>query len=108
MAAVSRDVFLLRLTSSLSIQTVPGVYGHTADASKQLIPTQRKLGGHFSRLLWIAAGIAPAILFGTRFLMYWNRVTVKRSEYYNQQLQLSPALSTYRGRATSGLPRVKL
>jgi uncharacterized iron-regulated membrane protein len=34
--------------------------------------------GHWSRILWIFAGLVPGVLSISGFLMWWNRVVVKR------------------------------
>lgn len=35
-------------------------------------------GGHFTRIVWIVMGFVPGVLAVTGFLIWWNRVVVKR------------------------------
>jgi uncharacterized iron-regulated membrane protein len=48
-------------------------------------------GGWPSKALWVVIGLAPAFLFVTGVLMWWNRVISPRSRYIIQQWQLARA-----------------
>jgi uncharacterized iron-regulated membrane protein len=47
-------------------------------------------GGNATRVLWVALGLSPGVLFGTGAVMYWNRVWGKRRA---AKRRLSPALA---------------
>jgi len=50
--------------------------------------------GHLSRALWVLVGLAPAVLFVSGLLMYWNRVLLKRTKRWNQRLASPLVLET--------------
>ena len=47
-------------------------------------------GGNWTRILWIFMGLVPGVLFISGFLMWWNRVIVKRLRPSNDALWAPP------------------
>ncbi|OFW42426.1 MAG: hypothetical protein A3J28_04760 [Acidobacteria bacterium RIFCSPLOWO2_12_FULL_60_22] len=57
------------------------------------------IGGLFTRVLWVVAGLMPGVLFSAALLMWWNRVLSKKRR------ARKPAAAELRPAAVSNLPR---
>jgi len=51
-------------------------------------------GGHFTRILWIFMGLVPGVLSISGFLMWWNRVIVKRLRRFQVESWSTPESQT--------------
>jgi uncharacterized iron-regulated membrane protein len=52
------------------------------------------IGGYATRILWIAAGLMPGVLFVTALLMWWNRKLSKKRRHA-RAVRLAPEGETY-------------